>query len=114
MAEPETTTDTKSETIVEETEPETPEITETESVAVEKTAENPDVVSIETVIKGVGEQFLQSLKEMEQRFESKFAEINKSLIETNDKLNDKQTESSVAVPTHVEIKRSAPAGHGLL
>ena len=114
MAEPETTTDTKSETIVEETEPETPEITETEPVAVEKTAENPEVVSIETVIKSVGEQFLQSLKEMEQRFESKFAEINKSLIETNDKLNDKQTESSVAVPTHVEIKRSAPAGHGLL
>ncbi|MDY0388678.1 MAG: XkdF-like putative serine protease domain-containing protein [Methanolobus sp.] len=110
--EPETNTETtESETAPETTEPETPE---TETSTVEKTAENPEVVSIETVIKGVGEQFLQSLKEMEQRFESKFAEINKSLIETNDKLNDKQTESSVAVPTHVEIKRSAPAGHGLL
>lgn len=108
--EPETTTDTEPEP---ET-PETPETTETEPETVEKTAENPDVVSIGTVIKSVSEQFLQSLKEMEQRFESKFAEINKSLTETNDKLNDKQTESSVAVPTHVEIKRSAPAGHGLL
>lgn len=101
-SEPETTDNTETETI--------PEKTDSEPVEVEKT----EVVSIETVIKGVGEQFLQSLKEMEQRFESKFAEINKSLIETNDKLNDKQTESSVAVPTHVEIKRSAPAGHGLL
>jgi len=101
-SEPETTDNTETETI--------PEKTNSESVEVEKT----EVVSIETVIKSVGEQFLQSLKEMEQRFESKFAEINKSLIETNDKLNDKQTESSVAVPNHVEIKRSAPAGHGLL
>ncbi len=101
-SEPETTDNTETETI--------PEKTDSEPVEVEKT----EVVSIETVIKSVGEQFLQSLKEMEQRFESKFAEINKSLIETNDKLNDKQTESSVAVPTHVEIKRSAPAGHGLL
>ena len=110
-SEQETTDNAEAETIPEKTEPETPE---TESSTVEKTAENPEVVSIETVIKGVGEQFMQSLKEMEQRFESKFAEINKSLIETNDKLNDKQTESSVAVPTHVEIKRSAPAGRGLL
>jgi hypothetical protein len=110
-----TTTATEPETNTETTESETaPETPETETSTVEKTAENPEVVSIETVIKGVGEQFLQSLKELEQRFESKFAEINKSLIETNDKLNDKQTESSVAVPTHVEIKRSAPAGHGLL
>ena len=101
-SEPETTDNAETETI--------PEKTDSEPVEVEKT----EVVSIETVIKGVGEQFLQSLKEMEQRFESKFAEINKSLIETNDKLNDKQTESSVAVPTRVEIKRSAPAGHGLL
>lgn len=101
-SEPETTDNTETETI--------PEKTDSEPVEVEKT----EVVSIETVIKSVGEQFLQSLKEMEQRFESKFAEINKSLIETNDKLNDKQTESSVAVPNHVEIKRSAPAGHGLL
>lgn len=115
-AEPETSTET---TIANDTndssEPETTdnaeaEKTDSEPIEVEKT----EVVSIETVIKGVGEQFLQSLKEMEQKFESKFAEINKSLIETNDKLNDKQTESSVAVPTRVEIKRSAPAGHGLL
>lgn len=95
------------ETTPEATEPETPE---TESTTVEKT----EVVSIETVLKSMGEQFLQSLKDMEQRFESKFAEINKSLAETNDKLNDKQTESAVAVPAHTEIKRSAPAGYGLL
>ena len=101
-SEPETTDDATKETVAEKT--------DSEPIEVEKT----EVVSVETVIKNVGEQFLQSLKELEQRFESKFAEINKSLIETNDKLNDKQTESSVAVPTRVEIKRSAPAGRGLL
>lgn len=109
MTEPET----EPETTPEANEPETSEVTETpetEPTAVEKT----EVVSIETVLKSMGEQFLQSLKDMEQRFESKFAEINKSLAETNDKLNDKQTESAVAVPAHTEIKRSAPAGHGLL
>jgi len=101
-SEPETTDDATEETVAEKT--------DSEPIEVEKT----EVVSVETVIKSMGEQFLQSLKELEQRFESKFAEINKSLIETNDKLNDKQTESSVAVPTRVEIKRSAPAGRGLL
>lgn len=101
-SEPEITDDATEETVAEKT--------DSEPIEVEKT----EVVSVETVIKSMGEQFLQSLKELEQRFESKFAEINKSLIETNDKLNDKQTESSVAVPTRVEIKRSAPAGRGLL
>lgn len=115
VAEPETSTETTTaDNTNDSSEPETTddatEKTDSEPIEVEKT----EVVSVETVIKSVGEQFLQSLKEMEQRFESKFAEINKSLIETNDKLNDKQTESSVAVPTRVEIKRSAPAGHGLL
>lgn len=67
------------------------------------------------VIKSMGTEFLQAVKDMESRFDGKIAELSKAIADTNNKLNDKLTNSAVSIPASVVAQRaSRPRGSGLV
>jgi hypothetical protein len=107
----------KPETVPEETpkseEPAPPADTEPEKPEPEK-PEGDEGEPVAEVVKSMGTQFLQALNDMEKRFDGKIAELNKSLSETNEKLNEKRTNSAVSVPASVPVVRSKPRGSGLV
>jgi hypothetical protein len=89
--------------------PEIPEIPENNEETPE--AEN---TSVEAIAKSVSNVFLQAIAEMESRFEGRFAELNKSILETNEKINEKATQSAVIVPGEVTVAKSTMRGKGLI
>jgi hypothetical protein len=75
---------------------------------------NKDKSTIEEVVKSIGDEFLKSIKSMEDKFNGKIAELTKSVQETNEKLNEKRTDSAVSVPAQDRVQKVQIHGKGLV
>lgn len=78
------------------------------------TKSEPAEDAFQLIAKSIGEQVNASIKEMEQRFETRIAGIEKSISETTEKLNETVTRSTAVVPSANQAERTKPKGYGLI